>query len=60
MSAVGQLSRAAAPLLTAWLLLWVAGYRQVMLALALMGVGAALAFAAARRPKPLSGAARRA
>jgi len=59
MSAVGQLSRAAAPLLTAWLLLWVAGYRQVMLALALMGVGAALAFAAARRPKAASGAARR-
>jgi MFS family permease len=50
MSALGLLSRAAAPLLTAWLLLWVNGYREVLLALALLGVAAALAFAAARRP----------
>jgi MFS family permease len=50
MSAVGLLSRAAAPLLTAWLLLWLAGYREVMLVLASLGVAAALAFAAAKRP----------
>jgi MFS family permease len=50
MSALGLLSRAAAPLLTAWLLLWVNGYREVLLLLALLGVAAALAFAAARRP----------
>jgi MFS family permease len=50
MSAVGLLSRAAAPLLTAWLLLGVAGYREVMFVLAVLGVGAALAFAAAKRP----------
>ncbi len=50
MSAVGLLSRASAPLATAWLLLWVAGYREVMLVLALLGVAAALAFAAAKRP----------
>jgi MFS family permease len=50
MSAVGLLSRAAAPVLTAWLLLGVPGYREAMLLLALLGLGAALAFAAARRP----------
>jgi len=51
MSAVGLLSRAAAPLLTAWLLLWLAGYREVMGVLALLGVGAAAAFALAKRPR---------
>ena len=51
MSAVGLLSRAAAPLLTAWLLLWLAGYREVMGVLALLGVGAAAAFALSRRPR---------
>jgi sugar phosphate permease len=50
MSAVGLLSRAAAPVLTAWLLLGVPGYREALLLLALLGLGAALAFAAARRP----------
>jgi MFS family permease len=50
MSAVGLLSRAAAPVLTAWLLLGVPGYREAMLLLALLGLGAALAFATARRP----------
>jgi MFS family permease len=50
MSAVGLLSRAAAPVLTAWLLLGVPGYREAMLLLALLGLVAALAFAAARRP----------
>ena len=50
MSAVGLLSRAAAPLLTAWLLLAVPGYREVMLVLAGIGVAAALAFVFARAP----------
>lgn len=52
MSAVGLLARAAAPLLTAWLLLWVAGYREVMGVLALLAAGAAVAFALVRRPGP--------
>ncbi len=51
MSAVGLLSRAAAPLLTAWMLLAVPGYREVLLLLAVLGVGAAVAFYAARPPK---------
>jgi len=50
MSAVGLLSRAAAPLLTAWLLLAVPGYREVLMVLAALGAGAALAFALARPP----------
>jgi MFS family permease len=50
MSAVGLLSRAAAPVLTAWLLLVVPGYREAILLLAVLGMGAATAFAAARRP----------
>ena len=54
MSAVGLLARAAAPLLVALLLLAVAGYREVMFALVALGFVTALAFAAARRPPPLS------
>jgi MFS family permease len=50
MSAVGLLSRAAAPLLTAWMLLAVPGYREVLLLLAVLGVGAAVAFYVARPP----------
>ena len=50
MSAVGLLARAAAPWLVALLLLGVGGYREVMFALAVLGFGTALAFAAARRP----------
>ena len=50
MSAVSLLSRAAAPLATAWLLLALPGYREVMLVLAGLGVAAALAFALARPP----------
>ncbi|MDE2372059.1 MAG: MFS transporter [Burkholderiales bacterium] len=50
MSSVGLISRAAAPLGAAWMLLHVAGYRQVMLLLAALGVASALAFAMARRP----------
>jgi MFS family permease len=50
MTAIALISRAAAPLLAAWLLLAVPGYREVMLVLALLGVGSWLAFALARPP----------
>ena len=50
MSGVGLLARAAAPLAAAWMLLALPGYREVLLALAALGVAAALAFAAARPP----------
>jgi MFS family permease len=50
MSAVGLLSRAAAPLLVAWWLLWLPGYREVLLVLAALGGAAVLAFAWARPP----------
>lgn len=50
MSALGLLARAAAPLLTAWLLLAMPGYREVMLALAGLGLTAAAALALTRAP----------
>ncbi len=50
MSALGLLARAAAPLLTAWLLLAAPGYRQVLWVLASLGVAAVVAFALARKP----------
>ena len=50
MSAIGLLSRAAAPLLTAWLLLVMPDYRQVMLVLSALGVAAVLAFWRAGAP----------
>ena len=46
MSAVGLLARALAPLGAALLLLTLDGYRELMLVLAVLGVGAAAAFAA--------------
>jgi MFS family permease len=51
MSAVGLLARAAAPLVAAWMLLGLAGYTQVLLALAVLGFGAVAAFALARPPQ---------
>ncbi len=51
MSGIGLLSRAAAPLLTAWLLLAVPSYREVVLALAGMGAVSLLAFWRARAPR---------
>ncbi|WP_144289962.1 MFS transporter [Ideonella sp. A 288] len=51
MSGIGLLSRAAAPLLTAWLLLAVPGYREVVLVLAAMGVVAVLAFWQSKPPQ---------
>ena len=50
MSAISVLSRAAAPLAAAWLLIAVGGYRGVLLALAGIGLLAWLAFAQAGPP----------
>ncbi len=50
MTTVGLLARAAAPLLTAWLLLWLGAYPPVLLLLASVGVVAAAAFLLARAP----------
>jgi MFS family permease len=50
MSGISLLARAAAPLAAAWLLLVLAGYRDLFLLLALFGVAAVAAFALARRP----------
>lgn len=51
MTAVALLARAAAPLLTAWLLLFAGGYTPVLLVLAVLGVVAAAAFMAAGPPR---------
>ena len=50
MSGIALLSRAAAPLATAWLLLALPGYREMLLVLAALGVVALGAFAFARPP----------
>lgn len=50
MSAIALLSRAAAPLLTAWLLLALPGYRELLLGLAAVGVASVLAFLFAKPP----------
>jgi MFS family permease len=49
MSAIALVSRAAAPLGTAGLLLVLPGYREALLVLCLLGVGTWLSYAAARR-----------
>jgi MFS family permease len=49
MSTISLFSRAAAPLMTAWLLLAVPGYREVLLVLCVLGAGAWLAYALAKR-----------
>ncbi|MBC7957332.1 MAG: MFS transporter [Cytophagales bacterium] len=51
MSAIALVTRAAAPLLAAWLLLALPGYREVMLVLAALGLGSWVAFALARPPQ---------
>ena len=51
MSAVGLLARAAAPLISAWMLLFMTGYTQVLLALSALGFAAVAAFALARPPQ---------
>jgi len=50
MAGISLLARAAAPLATAWLLLALPGYRELLLVLAGVGVAAVIAFAAARKP----------
>jgi predicted MFS family arabinose efflux permease len=50
MSGIGLLARAAAPLLTAWMLLALPGYQEVLAVLAVLGAVAALAFWRARPP----------
>lgn len=52
MSAIALLSRAAAPLLTAWLLLALPGYRELLLGLAALGGVAVIAYALAKPPAP--------
>ena len=52
MSAIALLARATAPVVTAWLLLALPGYREMLLVLAALGVGALAAFALARPPRP--------
>ncbi|KNZ33769.1 MAG: hypothetical protein AD742_04985 [Methylibium sp. NZG] len=51
MSGIALLSRAAAPLATAWLLLALPGYTEMLLVLAGLGVAAVAAFAWARPPR---------
>jgi MFS family permease len=51
MGAVALLSRAGAPLLTAWLLVALGGYREMLLVLAATGLLAVIAFALAGRPR---------
>ncbi len=51
MSAIALMTRAAAPLAVAWLLLAVPGYREVMGVLALLGAASWLAFALAQPPR---------
>ena len=51
MSGIGLLSRAAAPLAAAWLLLMVPGYTEVVLAFSLLGLVSVVAFWAARPPR---------
>jgi len=50
MSGITLLARASAPLATAWLLLALAGYREMLLVLSATGVAAVMAFAFAKKP----------
>lgn len=50
MTGISLFARASAPLLTAWLLLALPGYREMLLVLAAVGVAAVVAFALARQP----------
>ena len=55
MASIALLARAAAPLMTAWLLVALPGYRELLLGLSAVGVASLIAFALAERP--LRGAA---
>lgn len=50
MSGIAQFARAAAPLATAWLLLALPGYRELMISLAALALAGWLCLALARRP----------
>jgi MFS family permease len=50
MSGITLLARASAPLATAWLLLALAGYREMLLVLSATGVAAVIAFGFAKKP----------
>ncbi len=50
MTAISLMARASAPLLTAWLLIALPGYREMLLVLAGVGTLALVTFALARRP----------
>ena len=52
LNGIALLARAAAPLMTAWAVVVLGGYRALFVLLALLGVGAVIAFALARRPPP--------
>jgi MFS family permease len=50
MSGITLLARAAAPLATAWLLIALSGYREMLLVLSATGVAAVIAFGFAKKP----------
>lgn len=50
MSGITLLARAAAPLATAWLLIALSGYREMLLVLSATGVAAVIAFGLAKKP----------
>jgi MFS family permease len=50
LTGIGLLARAAAPLVSAWWLLALQGYRELLLALAALGAVAAVSFWLARAP----------
>jgi MFS family permease len=52
LSGIGLLARAAAPLISAWWLLALQGYRELLLLLAALGVVAVVSFWLARAPAP--------
>lgn len=50
LAGISLFARASAPLATAWLLLALPGYREMLLVLAAVGAAAVVAFALARKP----------
>jgi uncharacterized membrane protein len=51
MSTIALLGRAAAPFLVAWLLVPLGDYRNVLIVLTLLGIGSAVAYAMAGKPR---------
>lgn len=54
MAGISLMARAAAPLTTAWLLIALPGYRELLLVLSAVGVASLVAFALAERPSAVS------